>query len=183
MDSSKGGPVSRVFGRAVLTGVVAVMMALPTTSAGAQAAIDAPEASFTGAAVDAWQLVGNTINGLVGTSECSISASTPVNSSNVVSGAGSVGCNRAWAKLTLTVCIQGRPAFVNADEGWQELGCAPPRTALSSSGLSSSHTVQCQPTAWRYRTHVTAEGFRADSADPGFTAMITSSTLLADCFL
>lgn len=173
----------KMLSRTIIAGAVIASMMVPFgTTAIAGEVEDAPEASLNGAPIDSWAIVGNTVNALLGTTSCTISASTPVNDANLVSGSGSVKCNRSWPKLTLTVCIHGKPAFVSGDEGWQQLGCAPTKAALNSSSLSATATVPCQPGPWRYRTHVTSEGFRTDG-EVGFAAMIQSSSALYDCFL
>lgn len=175
--------MKNMFSRTIIGVALVVSMVVPLgATASAEEAVDAPEASFNGAPIDGWQVVGNTVNALLGTTSCTISASTPVNDANLVSGSGSVNCNRSWPKLTLTVCIHGKPSFVSGEEGWQELGCAPTKAALNSSSLSATATVPCQPGPWRYRTHVTSEGFRTDG-ELGFAAMIQSGSAQYDCFL
>lgn len=176
--------MNKFLSRALVGAALVVSMMAPVGSTAiAGDALDAPEASVNGVLIDGWDDIGDVVNAQLGTTTCTISASTPVNDENLVTGSGSVSCTKTWAKLTLTVCIHGRPAFVTNDEGWQELGCGPMKAGLNSTGMSATATVPCQPTAWRYRTHVTAEGFRADSGEPGFAGMITSSAVTYDCFL
>lgn len=158
----------------------AVMM----VAGGAHASeLDGAYATSDDAPVDVWTSAGGVVNALVGPRSCTISASAPVVSANQVAGSGSVRCNQIWDKLTLTVCVQWRQAFVNEDATWQDAGCAPTKAALSTDRLNSTATGPCAPGAVRYRTKVVAEGFDADSSDPAFTGMIVSSWVLKDCFL
>lgn len=167
---------------AVLGSAVAAAMMI---SGGAHAVeLDAPYATSDGAMVDVWDSAGDVVNALVGPRACTISASTPVNSANQMAGSGSVRCNEIWDKLTLTVCIQWRQAFVNEDATWADAGCAPTKAQLTTDRLNSTATAPCQPGAVLYRTRTVAEGFQADSADPAFTGTIFSRpTSPTDCFL
>lgn len=173
------------FGKSVRFALLGcAMSAVMMVSGGAQAAeLEGPSATSDGALVDVWGSAGGTVNALVGPRSCTVSASTPVNSANQMAGSGSVSCNEAWDKLTLTVCVQWRQAFVNEDATWQDAGCAPPKAQLGASRLNSTATAPCQPGAVLYRTKTTAEGFQADSGDPAFTGIIISSSTVKDCFL
>lgn len=161
----------------------AAMVATAAGPARAEVVEEAPEAQVSGDFVDAWSLVGNTVTALLGSRSCTVTASTPVNSANQVAGSGSVSCTKRYAKLTLTVCIQAKQAFVSEETTWEDQRCNPTKAALNSSSLNDTVVAPCLPGPWRYRTKVTAEGFNADSSEPVFTAMIMSGSALYDCFL
>lgn len=166
----------------VIAALLAVALLVPATSAKAsESAIAGAEASVDGMFVDAWQLVGNTVNLLLGDTSCTITASSPVQDANLVAGSGSVSCTRPFAKLTLTVCIQAKQPFVNESTTWEDIGCAPTKAQINSASLSETAKAACLAAPMLYRTHVTAEGFRADSGDPAYSAMIQSAQKLIDC--
>jgi len=165
---------------AALSSVMLVHTAAP---ARADASPEGAEASVSGAAVDAWSVVGDTLTTLVGERSCTITASAPVVSANQVAGSGSVACNKTYAKLTLTVCIQAKQAFVTEETTWQELRCNPTKAALNSKSLNDTVVAQCLPQPWIYRTQATAEGFFADSSEREMLAIIHSPRRLYDCGL
>ena len=135
----------------------------------------------TGDVVDAWRVVGNSVNALLADTRCSVTASTPVQDANLITGSGAVSCNRQFAKISLTVCVQAKQAFAAEEATWQNIGCGPEKVALNSSGLTQSATAACVPGNMLYRTHVEGKAFRAETADPAFAAIITSNYTLKNC--
>lgn len=170
------------FGRICIVVLSAASTILFASQAGARE-VQSGSATVEGNVVDAWEIVGDSVNLLMGPRSCTISASPPANSANLVVGSGSVGCNKNYAKLTLTVCIQAKQAFVAEQTTWEDAGCSPTKAALNSKNLSGSASASCRPGPWLYRTRTTAEGFNADSSDPVFTGIIHSGSQLFDCFL
>ncbi|HYO60918.1 MAG TPA: hypothetical protein VEU29_03360 [Actinomycetota bacterium] len=142
-----------------------------------------PEGSMSMNIIDVWDISGDTITGVAGPRTCSVTASTPVVSANQMAGSGSTSCNKTYAKMTITVCIQAKQAFVAEQTTWEDVRCNPTKAALNSSGLNDTARAQCLPGAMLYRTRVVAEGFNADSSDPQFLGILHSGSTLQDCFL
>lgn len=169
--------------KAAMAASVGAFMMLQVAPAQATPAPTPAEGYGTMDVLDAWVITGDTITGVAGPRTCSITASTPVVDANQMAGSGSTSCNRTYAKMTLTVCIQAKQAFAAEQTTWEDVRCNPTKAALSSSSLNDTTRAQCMPGSMLYRTRVVAEGFNADSSDPQFAAVMHSGSKLEDCFL
>ncbi len=174
---------SRIKKAAMAASLGAFMMLQVTPAQASGPAMTPPEGFMVMDVVDVWDIAGDTITAVAGPRTCSVTASTPVVSANQVAGSGSTSCNKTYAKMTITVCIQSKQAFVSEQTTWEDVRCNPTKAALNSSGLNDTARAQCLPGAMLYRTKVVAEGFNADSSDAAFFAMLHSGSTLQDCLL
>lgn len=163
---------------AVAMAVMAALSVLPAT--GTAWADEEVEAGVT-TTVDSWQIIGNTLNLVVGPHSCTLTANSPTNSANKVYGTGSVSCTKKYALLSLQVCLQARQAFVSEESSWQNIGACEPKQALNSSYLDDQASATCIPGPAYYRTVVTAEGYNSQDSDPAFGGFIKSGKVLFNC--
>lgn len=168
--------------RIAVAGVIGAALLMSAAPAHAQV-VETPKGSIEMDVLDVWDITGDTITAVAGPRSCTVTASTPTNSANQVAGSGSVSCNKRYAKMTLTVCIQAKQPFVSEQTSWEDVDCNPTKAQLNTTGLNDTATAPCLPGPMLYRTKVTAEGFNADSSDPAFVGIIHSGSALYDCFL
>jgi hypothetical protein len=135
--------------------------------------------------LDNWSTAESIVNSVAGTSRCTIGASTPVRSGNVVAGSASISCNRTYLEITLTVCIQGKPAAPAPDSEWVDLGCSPPKTVQNTSGTSGTAQGQCLPVNAHYRVQAHAVGFQTGDTqeNPTFDMLFHGDTRTMNCGL
>jgi hypothetical protein len=140
--------------------------------------IGASFAAASPALADGTDTLVNTINGVIGTNTCTISAEQPTRSGSFINGHGWTECSRQAGFVSVEVCME--MSATGGANTWVPAGQCGHNGSTNVSRRETSGSAACMPQAMYYRTRSVGTAV-SQSGDIRFTGTISSPYIIRGC--